>query len=88
MVVLSSLLHHHQNQNNNNTPLPVKILGVSAVIIFRIIDVILVLFALYLYFKCNYAKGAKSNLSDKVLGFLGSCCCSVCYIAYHLAVPC
>jgi hypothetical protein len=88
MVVLSSLYHHHQNNNNNNAPLPVKILGVSAAIIFRVVDVVLALFALYLYFKCNYAKGTKSSLSDKVLGFLGACCCHMCYIAYHLAVPC
>ena len=49
--------------------------------------------ALYFYFRCNWTIKGKfslnaSNLSDKILGFLVSCCCSICYIAYHLAVPC
>ena len=57
------------------------------------INVLLTGLALYFYFKCNWSKGGKfsvkaSNLTDKLLGFLASCCCSICYIAYHLAIPC
>lgn len=57
------------------------------------INILLTGLALYFYFKCNWSKGGKfsvkaSNLTDKLLGFLASCCCSICYIAYHLAIPC
>ena len=58
-----------------------------------LINILLTGVALYFYFKCNWSKGGKfsvkaSNLTDKLLGFLASCCCSICYIAYHLAIPC
>jgi hypothetical protein len=58
-----------------------------------LINILITLLALYFYFKCNWSKGGKfsvkaSNLTDKLLGFLASCCCSICYIAYHLAIPC
>lgn len=60
--------------------------GISIVLLVRLVDLALVILALYFYFKCNFGK--KSSVSDKVLGFLAACCCNVCYVAYHLAVPC
>jgi hypothetical protein len=58
-----------------------------------IINIVITFLALYFYFKCNWSKKGKfsmnvSNISDKILGFLVSCCCSICYVAYHLAIPC
>ena len=58
-----------------------------------IINVGITILAIYFYFKCNWSKKGKfsmkaSSTSDKILGFLVSCCCSICYVAYHLAIPC
>ena len=58
-----------------------------------VINICITILALYFYFKCNWSKKGKfstnvSSISDKILGFLVSCCCSICYVAYHLAIPC
>ena len=52
----------------------------TAVIVVSLIQTIVLFYALYLSFKCN--KGFHLG------GFLVACCCSPCYIAYRLAVPC
>tara|TARA_A100001388_G_scaffold106629_1_gene78160 strand:- start:158 stop:478 length:321 start_codon:yes stop_codon:yes gene_type:complete len=49
-------------------------------ILLNILQVLVFIYALYLSFKCN--DGFK--LGD----FLLACCCSSCYVAYRLAVPC
>ena len=59
----------------------------------HLIGIAITILALYFYFKCNWTKKGKfsvnaSNVSDKIVGFLVSCCCSICYVAYHLAIPC
>ena len=94
MVLLSTAHQTYINSEHNETnPLPTEIFGVSVLLLLRIVDIFISLFALYLYFKCNWVKKGKfnpnvSSASDKIIGFLSSCCCSICYIAYHLAVPC
>jgi len=64
----------------------ISIFGMSIGVLVKMLDMALVILALYYYFKCNWAK--KSSVSDKILGGLAAVCCNVCYIAYHLAVAC
>jgi len=53
-----------------------------------ILETIIWFWGLYLYFKCNWAKGVVSSNSDKILGFLGWTCCHPFYLMYHLVRPC
>lgn len=79
---------------NNRPATPLEMAGLSfGWGIGTIINIAITILALYFYFKCNWSKKGKfsmkaSNISDKILGFLVSCCCSICYVAYHLAIPC
>jgi len=52
----------------------------TASIVLQILNVVLLVAALYLSFKCN--KGF--NLGSVLVAF----CCSPCYVAYRLAIPC
>ena len=58
-----------------------------------IINIGITLLSIYFYIKCNWSKKGKFNMnvgsvSDKIVGFLAACCCSMFYVAYHLVVPC
>jgi hypothetical protein len=50
--------------------------------IMGIINLILCLIAFYFVYKCWYIS------KNIFLDFISACCCSLCYIAYRLAVPC
>ena len=52
----------------------------TTTIVIVIINTLILLYALYLSFKCMNG----FSLGD----FLLACCCSICYIAYRLALPC
>ena len=47
-------------------------------IIMSIINMVICFTAFYFVFKCG----------GHFLDFIAACCCSICYIAYRLAVPC
>jgi len=51
--------------------------------IMNIIGTIICIAALYFAFKCKTPDG-----SVDILQILVACCCSPCYLAYRLAVPC
>ena len=80
--------------NNGRPASPFEMAGISfGWGIGTIINIVITIMALYFYIKCNWSKKGKfsmnvGNISDKILGFLASCCCSICYVAYHLAIPC
>ena len=89
-MVLASCVHEMTKQSLSKEKKveheTAQLFGVSIVLLVRLLDLVLVILAFYFYFKCNFGK--KTTVSDKVLGFLAACCCNICYIAYHLAVPC
>lgn len=47
-------------------------------LIYIIINMVICFTAFYFVFKCG----------GHFLDFLAACCCSLCYVAYRLAVPC
>ena len=90
-MVFLSIIHSLHSANKINTTNNIEIQNINNITnmltIFRIIDLVLVIIALYFYFKCNFGKNS-STIGKKILGFLGACCCHILYLAYHLAVPC
>lgn len=50
----------------------------------NVIQIILLVISLFLAFKCFNAKGSGVKVGE----LLAAVCCSPCYIAYRLAVPC
>ena len=48
--------------------------------LYNLLQMIILIFALYLAFKCAHG----FDIGQVLL----ACCCSPCYIAYRLAVPC
>ena len=52
--------------------------GSMASAIIGVMNIVICITAFYFVFKCG----------GKFLDFIAACCCSVCYIAYRLAVPC
>jgi hypothetical protein len=90
MVLATGLLYSHSNQTNQDINRDVAIGNSLMPLLYvgYIIDICLMVVAYYYYFKCNFAKGVVSSTSDKVLGFLGACCCHLLYVIYHVVVPC
>ena len=90
MVLFSSAIHSHSAQTGKDKTRPIKIGGslVPLVYIGYFMDIALTIAAYYFYFQCNYAKGVVSSTSDKILGFLGACCCNLLYVIYHVVNPC
>jgi len=88
MVLLSTIHHVTKNDKDANVNPIVPIFGISMVVLLKVLDIAIGLIALYFYFKCNWGKGSKKNISAKILQLLAALCCSPCYIAYHVAVPC
>jgi hypothetical protein len=89
-MLVTALAHGHSNQTNQDVKRGVVLGGyvISLIYIAYILDLCIMVVAFYYYFKCHFAKGAKSSTSDKVGGFLGACCCHLLYAVYHYAVPC
>jgi hypothetical protein len=52
--------------------------GNMAGVVMSIINIVICFTAFYFVFKCG----------GHFLDFIAACCCSICYIAYRLAVPC
>ena len=90
-MVLGTLAHHaHSNYTDQDADRPIIIVNKTTPLtyIIYVIDLCILAAAFYYYFKCNFAEGVISSNTDKVLGFLGACCCHVLYIVYHVVVPC
>jgi hypothetical protein len=60
----------------------VGIAKVLMMFLIGIFNTILCLIAFYFVYKCWYIS------KNIFLDFISACCCSLCYIAYRLAVPC
>ena len=90
MVLVTSAIHAHAKKNNVDVNRQVKLVNSIMPLIYigYCVDFILIVTAFYYYFKCNWAKGVKASGSDKILGFLGACCCNLLYVIYHVVVPC
>ena len=88
MVFFSSIHHVTKNDKEYKVNPVVPIFGISMVFLLKVLDIAIGFTALYFYFKCNWAKGSKKNISAKILQLLAALCCSPCYIAYHVAIPC
>ena len=90
MVFVSSAIHAHSSQTGQDKNRPIDVGGsfVPLMYIGYFIDFAITIAAYYFYFKCHYSKGMVSSTSDKILGFLGACCCHLLYVIYHLVVPC
>ena len=88
MVFFSAIHHAAKNDKDDNVNTIVPIFGIGMIALLKVLDIAIWLIALYFYFKCNWGKGTKKQLSEKVLQFLAAICCSPCYIAYHVAIPC
>ena len=67
---------HDEYKTGNH--LSTKSSGSVSGIIMSIINMVICFTAFYFVFKCG----------GHFLDFLAACCCSICYIAYRLAVPC
>jgi hypothetical protein len=68
----------HQVEHENVRHLSTKSSGSVTGIIMSIINIAICFTAFYFVFKCG----------GHFLDFIAACCCSICYIAYRLAVPC
>ena len=90
MVFVSSAIHAHSSHTGKDKMTPVNVWGsfVPLMYIGYFIDFAITIAAYYFYFQCNYATGVVSSTSDKILGFLGACCCHLLYVIYHIVVPC
>jgi hypothetical protein len=90
MVLATASLYSYSKQTNQDVNRDVALGNslVPLIYVAYIVDIALMVLAYYYYFKCNFAKGVVSSGSDKVLGFLGACCCNLLYVIYHVVVPC
>jgi hypothetical protein len=90
MVFVTSAAHAHSKMTKQDVNRTVNIMDKFAPLIYiaYIVDFILIITAYYFYFKCNFGAGKISSTGDKILGFLGACCCNLLYVIYHVVVPC
>ena len=57
-------------------------------IIIRFLGLIIIVIALYLAFICIKPTSFSSINQDGWMNIIAALCCSPCYIAYRIAVPC